>query len=358
MTAGKRPTTQEYDRQLMEKHGGAIVRVGTFIGMTIHTLHECTVCTLQWTPEPYKLTNVGSGCPACYGRRRSELARVAQNRPEVRAKQSAASKAAHARPEVKANRSAVMDSPEFRAKLSTAIEKAMGRPEVKARMSEVRKEVMNRPEIKARMIAVGKEIASRGEVKAAKAAYMKNLWANPDVKAERAAAQKASGHMPRVWVSAKAGKLDVARTTFVYCNVFEYEGKQLMKIGFGNEGRYRQQLNDCVCVDHSAERLCALPFPSSGAAVMCERLIHVWLDRQNRRHPLPKGTLKGGGNTEIFLDLGNPAEDLQEALCDPLWDQWVAPRLIVVGVDPDRFRQDLLQPIDKPRVIRRKRPCV
>lgn len=75
---------------------------------------------------------------------------------------------------------------------------------------------------------------------------------------------------------------------------------------------------------------------------MFEHLIHTRLDAQGRRRVLPSGVFRTFGGTEVFEDLGRPADDLREAVLDPRWDELITPRLAAAGIDSRAFREQLL----------------
>lgn len=62
-------TPAQYDQRLLERHEGAILRIGEFTGVMKHTDHECQKCGYVWTPSPSKLVNGTrvTGCPSCAG---------------------------------------------------------------------------------------------------------------------------------------------------------------------------------------------------------------------------------------------------------------------------------------------------
>ncbi len=99
---------------------------------------------------------------------------VVANRPEVKAKKSAAGKRYYKDPAARAKHLAALNRPEVKAKLSAprrATVAAMQRPEVKAKMSAPRPKMSvawNRPEVKAKM-----------------SAGLKEAWADPNYRAKR-----------------------------------------------------------------------------------------------------------------------------------------------------------------------------
>jgi hypothetical protein len=77
-----------------------------------------------------------------------EVQKEVQNRPDVKAKKSAALKEAWNRPDVKAKQSAAMNRPEVKAKKSAALKEVLNRPEVKAKQSAALKEAWIRRKAK------------------------------------------------------------------------------------------------------------------------------------------------------------------------------------------------------------------
>ena len=110
--------------------------------------------------------------------RKIEIARISQNRPEVKAKKSASIKESWKKPEVRERRRIASNRPEVKAKKSASAKRSWGRPEVREKSLIT----LNKPEVKARRIEVQKEAQNRPEVKSKKSASIKESWKKPEVR--------------------------------------------------------------------------------------------------------------------------------------------------------------------------------
>lgn len=266
----KRITIHDVKRRLIEDGRGIEIAESSFKGMTqnrkqLKAVFKCSSGHF-WNTRVASVLLTKSGCPKCALENQSNLVRLAQARPEVRAKMRAAAKEISNRPEIKALRIAAILSPASKAKSRAT----MRTPASKAKRSAAMKAAHARPESKARILA---------------------SYNRPDVIEKL---QKNGG-----WHDAKWYRKHGYETINLYKIGFIYEGRRIEKVGVSCNAKLRwSQLNTAGAKDI---RLIAIE--EGTPEVICKREREIKKASYSNRAEMPDDF---HGRSECFTQIIDP----------------------------------------------------